>query len=213
MSWNIINQIKKRISTPTADVATNANSRDSVGNKTDAAVTAVGTTKTLMAYIKGLVGFQAVPSANGTDNAQMRDVIGNKEDTLVTDVGTTKSISAYIKGVVQELDQRKTGKMVKVAGGNGSLADIVNITDKGILTGVTISMLTVAAQTNITLKITRDSDVMFNDTFITSGTNGVVVFIPIAFNHRFDTSLRIEGMSATNTNATCYFIATYTVDD
>jgi len=44
---------------PTADVSTNANVRDVVGNKTDAAVAAVTTTKSLMAYIKALVNSNA----------------------------------------------------------------------------------------------------------------------------------------------------------
>lgn len=43
------------LNVPAADATTNANERDVIGNKTDAAVTAVGTTKSLMAYLKGLI--------------------------------------------------------------------------------------------------------------------------------------------------------------
>jgi hypothetical protein len=40
---------------PAADATTNTISRDVIGNKTDAAVVAVGTTKSLMGYIKGIL--------------------------------------------------------------------------------------------------------------------------------------------------------------
>lgn len=41
---------------PSADATANALERDVIGNKTDAAVTEVGTTKSIEAYLKGLVG-------------------------------------------------------------------------------------------------------------------------------------------------------------
>lgn len=44
------------ISVPAADSTDNVAVTDVVGNKTDAAVTAVGTTKSAMAYLKGLLG-------------------------------------------------------------------------------------------------------------------------------------------------------------
>jgi hypothetical protein len=47
---------KSYIRVPTADATANEYTRDVVGNKTDAAVTTVGTQKSLMAYIKGLLG-------------------------------------------------------------------------------------------------------------------------------------------------------------
>lgn len=85
---------------PTADVATNAQERDVVGNKTDAAVTAVGTTKSITAYAKGLVTMGTVQAADSTNNAFAGDVVGNKTDAAVMAVGTTKSIAAYVKGLV-----------------------------------------------------------------------------------------------------------------
>lgn len=85
---------------PTADSTDNVLVRDVVGNKTDAAVTAVGTTKSILAYVKGLITMSTVQSADSTNNAFAGDVTGNKTDAAVTAVGTTKSILAYVKGLV-----------------------------------------------------------------------------------------------------------------
>ena len=50
---------------PDEDVEDNAQVRDVVGNKTDAAVTTVGTTKTLMAYLKGVLGLSGNTTTTG----------------------------------------------------------------------------------------------------------------------------------------------------
>jgi len=44
------------LAVPSADSTDNVYERDVIGNKTDAAVTSVGTTKSLMAYVKGILG-------------------------------------------------------------------------------------------------------------------------------------------------------------
>lgn len=67
---------------PTADVTTNAQMRDVVGNKTDAAVTTVGTTKTLMAYIKGLFSWiGTIVNSGGT--ATIGGVLGDVANVSV----------------------------------------------------------------------------------------------------------------------------------
>lgn len=88
---------------PAADATTNAQERDVIGNKTDAAVTAVGTTKSIVAYLKGLVTMETVQVQDSTNNAFNGDITGNKTDTQVTAVGTTKSIMAYAKGLITML--------------------------------------------------------------------------------------------------------------
>lgn len=85
---------------PTADAATDATIRDVVGRKTDAAVTVVAATKSLMAYLKGAINWLTVGVADATSNASAADVIGNKTDAQVVAVGTTKSIIAYLKGLI-----------------------------------------------------------------------------------------------------------------
>lgn len=61
---------------PTADAVTDTLMRDAVGRKTDAAVTTVGTTKTIMAYAKGLVGqIGAFTNTGGT--ATLSAILGD----------------------------------------------------------------------------------------------------------------------------------------
>lgn len=85
---------------PTADATTDTTMRDVIGKKNDAAVNAVTTTKSVMAYTKGIVNEITVPSADSTDNGFTNDVVGNKTDAAVGAVTTTKSLMAYLKGVL-----------------------------------------------------------------------------------------------------------------
>ena len=59
-----VSAITAALLVPTADVSTNTNERDVIGNKTDASVTTVGTTKSITAYLKGVLGVTVL--ANGT---------------------------------------------------------------------------------------------------------------------------------------------------
>jgi hypothetical protein len=95
-----ISWVKSLLAVPTADATTNVYSRDVVGIKTDAAVQTVGTTKSIVAYVKGILTYLLVATADATTNTAAKDVIGNKEDAAVTTVATTKTIMAYVKGVV-----------------------------------------------------------------------------------------------------------------
>lgn len=85
---------------PTADATTDTTMRDVVGKKNDAAVNAVATTKSVMAYAKGIVNEITVPTADVADNGFINDVIGNKTDAAVGAVTTTKSLMGYLKGVL-----------------------------------------------------------------------------------------------------------------
>ena len=122
---------------PSADAVTNTILRDVVGNKTDAKVGTVGTTISLMAYMKAAVSNTAqirtttdnlpvntvavlgtpvtslsadilVPTADAATNTVERDVVGNKTDAAVTAVGTTKSVVAYSKGILTQANAIKT---------------------------------------------------------------------------------------------------------
>ena len=86
---------------PVADAATNLYLRDVVGIKTDAAINAVTTTKTLMAYLKGVLNEITVPVQNNTDNAFINDVIGQKTDAAAAGAVTaTDTLAGYIKQLV-----------------------------------------------------------------------------------------------------------------
>ena len=104
-----VSAIAANLNVPTADSTANAVMRDVVGNKTDAGVTAVGTTKSIEAYAKGLVTMNTVQTADSTNNAFAGDVIGNKTDAAVTVVGTTKSVEAYVKGHTSVMEQATQG--------------------------------------------------------------------------------------------------------
>ncbi len=93
-----VTAVLANMAVPTADSTANALERDVVGNKTDAGVTAVGTTKSLQAYSKGIVTMNTVQAADATNNAFAGDVVGNKTDASVYVAGTTKSLTAYAKG-------------------------------------------------------------------------------------------------------------------
>lgn len=138
---------------PTADSTANATMADAVGNKTDASVNAVGTTKSIIAYVKGCLTNLIKPSADGTANATPADVIGDKTDAAVVAVGTTKSLMAYLKGLVKPIGSQfavsinvtssaipnntQTSADFCVASGNVMVEDIILETDATGIAGPT----------------------------------------------------------------------------
>jgi len=92
---------------PTADVATNVLSRDSIGNKNDAAVTTGTTTKSLMGYTKGILS----GTINGTGtvvptNSSLYDEAVKRQDSFwaVADSGSTTNFTALkMAGFVNDI--------------------------------------------------------------------------------------------------------------
>lgn len=130
------NTIIADLTVPSANATTNVYERDVIGNKTDTGVTAVGTTKSIMAYAQGLVTMNTVQSANATNNAFAGDVIGNKTDAAVYGQGTTKSLMAYIQGILGMSEQclgkaaqaiTNAGTIFTVAGGPIEVIDLILI--------------------------------------------------------------------------------------
>lgn len=114
---------------PTADVTTNSQMRDVVGNKTDAAVTAVGTTKTVVAYIKGVLSWIGTITNTGgtaTLGAAIGDVANDSIAARLDDVGsdvnatTTDSIQGKI-GTDTEMADRSVYDLLN-GGGPASAA-------------------------------------------------------------------------------------------
>lgn len=91
------------LSVATVDGTANTLERDVIGNKTDAAVTAVGTTKSIEAYVKGLVTMNTVIAADSANNAFAGSVIGNKTDASVQAISATASIAGYVKGLTDAI--------------------------------------------------------------------------------------------------------------
>ena len=117
-----VTTIKGYHAVPTANATTDAFIRDVIGRKTDAAANAVAGTKSLVAYLKGIVNEITAPAANNTANGFMNDVVGQKGDAKATGAVTaTDTLVAYIKQLVTqngiELDTNTLGALL--AGANG----------------------------------------------------------------------------------------------
>lgn len=160
----------------------------------------------LEAAVAVVDGLHDVPTADATSNAQMRDVVGNKEDAGVTAVGTTKSAVAYLKGLIQELAQRAVPKLVGAYLTSSSYSDVVNITDKGVLTGITFRQI---GTDNISFILTIDGTAILNGTPIVIDTHTNSLSLP--FNHRFNSSLRLQVKNSDNVTGTTTWVS-YTVD-
>ncbi len=85
---------------PAPNATRNNVAEEVIGNKADAAVTSVGVTASIIAYLKGILTWLGVATADATANTTSADVIGNKTDAKVNAVGTTKSLVAYAKGIL-----------------------------------------------------------------------------------------------------------------
>ena len=101
---------------PAADATLNAQINEVIGNKSDAAQTTVGTTRSLVSYLKGvlnqivtLLGRHEVTTADATTDAYIRDVVGRKTDTQNTTIGTTSSLMRYVKGILTMLQNGTYG--------------------------------------------------------------------------------------------------------
>ena len=146
---------------PAIDATFNSQINEVLGNKADAAQEVVGTTRSLIGYVKGILAKWLVPTVDSTANADIGDVIGNKTDAQQQTVGTTRSIMGYLKGVL-------TAFLVSSADGTanvdvtdvvGNKADTTNTTIgttssimryvKGILSRVDVLLSSRATQTSV----------------------------------------------------------------
>lgn len=184
-------------------------------------------------------GYHDVPIADSSNDNQIRDVVGKKDDAAVGAVGTTKSIISYAKGILTdtigiatdiatvdtvvdsilvdtvalELDSAKldTPKMATAPISNNTLTDVINITDKGILTGISQKCTAFTADSYGSIRITIDGTTFFSETtfnhFAASGDSN-----SLAFQHKFETSLRVQHKVAANSKGTIRTIVTYTTD-
>ncbi len=156
----------------TANAVTNTVISDVIGNKTDAAVGSVGTTKTIMAHTKG----------------------------VLTDTGTTlpAAITAVTTGIDAIHDQTLVGVCTKTSNITTSYTDVVNISDKGVLTGASQWLYHGESVVyGATIKITIDGVELVEITSFAAmdGAPEWNIANSLSFNHRFDTSLQVEHKS------------------
>ena len=115
----------------TADAATNTNMRDVIGNKTDAAVAAATTTKSVMAYVKGVLGWIGTIT-NTTGTATLGAVLGDfagsdlftKLGTLLTATGVGTTF--VVKKTLTSSAILQTGVDVTGASSGGAL-ELLNV--------------------------------------------------------------------------------------
>jgi hypothetical protein len=114
---------------PAKDATTDTNMRDAIGKKDDTAVVEVGTTKSIMAYVKGAISLlvngtyglsalqtllSAIPTTamRGTDNAFLASVGGAKDDAAAEGAVTDEDTAmAYIKQLVTAIQLIPTTAM------------------------------------------------------------------------------------------------------
>ena len=166
---------------PSADSTANDYESQVIGNKVDAAVTSVGTTASIMAYLKGLVNVEAagavVPTADASTNTYDRDVVGNKTDAAVTAGSTTGSLAAYAKGglallAAQSADATGATNVQDTVGNKADAAQTTVGTTRslmGYLKGVVTAVITTlpglhAVQTADAATNTNMRDVIGNKT-------------------------------------------------
>ena len=116
---------------PTADATTNANARDVIGNKTDAAVTAKAANKSLVGYVKGILDWIGT-LANTGGTASLGAILGDFSGTdLVTRLGTLLtatgiSTTFVVKKTLTSSAVVQTGVDVTAASTGGAL-ELLNV--------------------------------------------------------------------------------------
>ncbi|MFA5307577.1 MAG: hypothetical protein WC365_09070 [Candidatus Babeliales bacterium] len=118
--------------TPNTEAAANLN--DTVGNKTDNAVTASAANKSAMAYIKGLVDLNGVPVEDAATDTNLRDVVGKKSDTVAgtSIVASNKRLEALhavpTEDAATDTNMRDVvGKKSDTAAGSSIVALVKNV--------------------------------------------------------------------------------------
>jgi hypothetical protein len=152
----------------------------------------------------------SVPAANSTANLDAADVLGNKTDNEIEDVSTIASLMGYMKGIVREMSQRDNAKAA-YAVATTTYADLVNISDKGVLTGITQLSDNISSTSVGSIIVTIDGTVILTaEPFFTVNSGDYACGGVLSFNHRFNTSLRIQHKK--NSSYIMQTMATYTVD-
>jgi hypothetical protein len=126
--------LSTNIAVPTADSTANALIQDVVGNKADAAVTAVGTTKSAIAYLKGIInllsGSGVTITASGFPQIFEKAITSAANAGAVT-VATVGSQRILLKSLVVRANSGITSAMTyfTVTAGTAGAVTIINNND------------------------------------------------------------------------------------
>ncbi len=140
--------------------------------------------------VDGITSSDATLAKQNAIIADTEDIQGNVDNLHDTDVPAVKTDTGNIVTDTNELQlelaQRNTGVIAWDSNANtGNYEDIVSISDKGVLTGIS-SGNNIAATMDILVTIDGGALTVINHDII-----GDLV-TSFSFNHRFDTSLRVQ---------------------
>lgn len=193
------NSFNQSMAVPAQNSVANVLMSEVVGNKTDDGTIIISLDKSLVAITKGLLAGHQKPAADSASNIYLRDIGGSKDDTEQASVVNTASLMRYQKAEIQELSQRRVAKTAVANNAVVGLADVINITDKGILIGISQyirSTLGAGFSATGRIKLTIDGIVVLDDNAFTYAfldpNNPYFCNNSLAYNHRFNTSLRVE---------------------
>jgi len=100
------------------------------------------------------------------------------------------SAPAPPQALIQEWEKRVTPKMISGVVTGSAYTDIVNISDKGVLTGISMMLNTFTAPNTANLKIIIDGVTIYDSDFLSFEKIGD--HRSLSFNHKFDVSLQIQ---------------------
>jgi len=135
---------------------------------------------------------------------QIWNAVGRRVDAAAAVVATDKTIMSYTKGLIQELDQRAVGMAATGTVERITYVDVVNISDKGVLTGVYQRVVRAGDSIDCSgaIKVILDGVTIFEDvgfsryTFAEIPESNLVINTDrtgsLSFNHRFNTSLQVQ---------------------
>lgn len=161
-----------------------------------------------------LCALKAAAAANCVANVNINDIIGNKDDTPRDFVHANYGLMNYMKGIIQEIDQRTIPHMIHTRIAAIAYADVINITDLGVLTGFAAIMNSGAdAAATAFARFTIDGTLFCtpSESILRKTAVDHRPMISFPFNHRFNTSLLIEGYTNLASSPVDFFVM-YTTD-
>lgn len=118
--------------------------------------------------------------------------IAAANEVILTDIHDTDLPAAQtdLDILTQEAEQRNVGKIYQGNINNATFADVVNITDKGVLTGISQQCTAYTADGRGYIKLVIDGTQVVSDPFLNFYEAGD--HRALRFQHRFNTSLQVQ---------------------
>ncbi len=128
-------------------------------------------------------------------------------NAVLTEIGV---VDGNVDILTQEADQRSVPKVYSNSYNGTAFTDIVNITDKGVLTGISTFLTQYTAASFIHWKIIVDGVTLYDGEIMSFSEKGQAK--SLSFNHKFDTSLQVQHKIVTASKGTVRTEVSCTVD-